>query len=611
MQHVSDGYRQAMQLPIRNRGYIRVLLAAYNPNTQNTAYYDGGSSILWYGDPANLFQGVPSGQHYATLERNWTRVDGTMYFAPDAPGASFETIDSSGVITQNCTNSATITVAYPADPDLTDITLDFAGDSQAGTAPTTLSFVFSNGVTKTALTDGKGRFKIKGENLRNTTGFTVTTSGGSSQSRVRLDAIYFGRVFEFSNDEVKDSSVTQHASPLSEECPTIDAMIKVADYDDFLNPDNPDSAVRFFQQGQMMYVSYGYELITPDYATENQSAVEWVPGWKLELDRWDYQNNQATLFGVDSLRHLTALYKNGQYDPNIYFNGVVGDVRLDAGLLSSAVDMSNWIGYGLRANGAIVPVVSHREAFQVLANTTVSTLLIDRKGKIIFRNYPSLADIVPDDFEIKTDDLYAYARMAYPSQVKDINIAAGYWYTNAEAAEPVNITQTFVTGASYVFSWSDPVYVTSVTFNGDSLYSAGFQQDYLGTREIKVTVTGGTTTGTLVVSGEKLHWQDWPIHFDLENTGYTESWNSPVGFTSAKLTSLISQRMLIDNYLNTPFYTGETRGFPELDAGDVIYLEDKFRPNLRLWLTDVSLRFNGAFRGTFTGRWVGDDSGVE
>lgn len=610
MQHVSDGYREAMQLPIRNRGYIRVLLAAFNPETQNNAFFDDLSSTptLWYCDPLNLFQGRPSEQHYATLEERWTKVDGTMYFAPASLGNNWQTIETSAIITQNVVSSGTVAVTYPADPDLTDITIDFDGRS-----PSRLELVLSNGrAFITHNPSNSRRISIHSENFRNTTGFTFTAYLSSTyNSRLRVNAIYLGKVFEFSNDQVIDSRVTSHASPLAEDCPTIDAMVKVADYDNFLNPDNPDAAVYFFKPGQMMYVSYGYELETLPQILGRiyTSSVEWVPGWKLELDRWEYQNNQATLFGVDMLRHLTDLYRDGQYMTGRYYNGMVNEVQLAAGLNNQRVDMTDWWPSGRSANGSIVPVVPYREAFQMIANLTTTTLLLNRIGQLIFRNWPRLANAVPEDYTIRTDDLYAYAKMQYPPVVKDVTIESGQWWTKAGTVEAVNQQLTLQQGGSTVISWNTPMYVTSITLDGTSATLAGLRQDYLNPYSVKLTALSAVA-GTLIVSGQELEWLNTEAYYPVAPTGNSERWTKPTGSILAIIRTAEANALVFDGYCNTPTYTAETRGFPELDAGDIIYLEDRFRPNLRIWLTDVSIRFNGAFRGSFTGRWVGDDSGL-
>ena len=81
MQKVSKEYQASMSSPLRERAFIQVSFGLINQTAQteaklrasNESYYSSSASVLTFG--ANNVE-------YATLERNFTKVDGSMRFLP-------------------------------------------------------------------------------------------------------------------------------------------------------------------------------------------------------------------------------------------------------------------------------------------------------------------------------------------------------------------------------------------------------------------------------------------------------------------------------------------------------------------------------------------------
>ena len=89
MKKVSNAYKEAMQKKIRERSYISVTLGVVNSDAQNTAKFSGdytywSSKSLPLRNDANYVE-------YATLEQNYMRVDGSMYFLPRVDNGLYQT----------------------------------------------------------------------------------------------------------------------------------------------------------------------------------------------------------------------------------------------------------------------------------------------------------------------------------------------------------------------------------------------------------------------------------------------------------------------------------------------------------------------------------------
>ena len=86
----------------------------------------------------------------------------------------------------------------------------------------------------------------------------------------------------------------------------------------------------------------------------------------------------------------------------------------------------------------------------------------------------------------------------------------------------------------------------------------------------------------------------------LNPTGKVEEWNNPLVSDPEHAGALADW---IGNYLKADReYDITYRGDPRIDANDILYLENKYVPELLLRVYDHTLRFNGALSGTIKAR---------
>ena len=81
MQRVSREYKESMKSPLRERGYIMITFGLVNQEAQAKATI-GQGRYSYFSDISNIFGRKSNELAYATLEENFTRVDGTMLFLP-------------------------------------------------------------------------------------------------------------------------------------------------------------------------------------------------------------------------------------------------------------------------------------------------------------------------------------------------------------------------------------------------------------------------------------------------------------------------------------------------------------------------------------------------
>jgi hypothetical protein len=81
MQKVSKAYKESMKSSLRESAYIMLSFGLINQEAQAKAKINGGD-FAYFSNITNIFGEKTDDTIYATLEENFTRVDGSMFFLP-------------------------------------------------------------------------------------------------------------------------------------------------------------------------------------------------------------------------------------------------------------------------------------------------------------------------------------------------------------------------------------------------------------------------------------------------------------------------------------------------------------------------------------------------
>lgn len=99
MQNVSRDYKESMRGRIRNRGYIRATIGIFNQEAQSTlAVNSTEEPLLYLSNKETVFAGVAPERIYATAEQDFSKLNGTRYFAP--PEDSGYEIYNNGLVSE-------------------------------------------------------------------------------------------------------------------------------------------------------------------------------------------------------------------------------------------------------------------------------------------------------------------------------------------------------------------------------------------------------------------------------------------------------------------------------------------------------------------------------
>lgn len=385
MQKVSKAYKESMKSSLRERAYIMISFGLVNQEAQAKATVDNGS-YAYYSNKDNIFGKHIDDTVYATLEEEFTKVDGSMFFLPRATegGRYYDT----GIVSDKLVSEARCEVVISLNTIATDfkgLTINF-GENY----PVDFDIVGSTGQTIEFRGNTKSKWSTE-EVLENTTYIKlVFYKMKNPQSRLRIYSIMFGYGLVYYNDSVMSSSLDSYVSPIGADVPQFDFSVTLKNYDHYFNVDNPNSAINYLETGQEMDIMYGYQ-------TPGSDTIEWIQGNHLWCSEWESDDNTATIRCQDIFRNMDGEYVKGLYSAagkSCYT--LAEEILKDAGISEYYIDPRL---KKLYSNNPI-PRVKYKEALQIIANACRCVLTQSRDGKVqIKSNFMPSASIATNGEE--------------------------------------------------------------------------------------------------------------------------------------------------------------------------------------------------------------------
>ena len=239
----------------------------------------------------------------------------------------------------------------------------------------------------------------------------------------------------FDNRKILSATKKEHISPIMEELPTLDFDMTIENKDRAYDVENEESTVNFLETGQEVKVLYGQEL--------DNGTVEWLPGATVYLREWSADDEEMSFSATDRFEDLDGTYYRGRYHPEgISLYDLAVDVLKDAGVDSRTYWLDNYLKDVSICNP--MPVVSHKEALQLIANAGRCILYQDRSGNIFMKS-----SFVPDMEAASDNEAY----FSHAGAVLDKKAKQSYAMTARDYTD-VQPTQYFLprqeTGKAYL-----------------------------------------------------------------------------------------------------------------------------------------------------------------
>lgn len=452
MQKVSKAYKESMKSSLRERAYIMISFGLVNQEAQAKATVDNGS-YAYYSNKDNIFGEHIDDTVYATLEEEFTKVDGSMFFLPRATegGRYYDT----GIVSDKLISEARCEVIISLNTIVTDfkgLTINF-GENY----PVDFDIVGSTGQTIEFRGNTKSKWSTE-EVLENTTYIKlVFYKMKNPQSRLRIYSIMFGYGLVYYNDSVMSSALDSYVSPIGADVPQFDFSVTLKNYDHYFNVDNPNSAINYLETGQEMDIMYGYQ-------TPGSDTIEWIQGNHLWCSEWESDDNTTTIRCQDIFRNMDGEYVKGLYSAaGKSYYALAEEILKDAGISEYYIDPRL---KKLYSNNPI-PRVKYKEALQIIANACRCVLTQSRDGKVqIKSNFMPSASIATNGEETYSN---AANVLTDTPKVEYATLAGNYTPTdgtmfflprNGKAALTTGYVSKEISGANGTFTKNPVVTIT-------------------------------------------------------------------------------------------------------------------------------------------------------
>jgi hypothetical protein len=423
-----------------------------NQEAQAKATVDNGS-YAYYSNKDNIFGEHIDDTVYATLEEEFTKVDGSMFFLPRATegGRYYDT----GIVSDKLVSEARCEVIISLNTIATDfkgLTINF-GENY----PVDFDIVGSTGQTIEFRGNTKSKWSTE-EVLENTTYIKlVFYKMKNPQSRLRIYSIMFGYGLVYYNDSVMSSALDSYVSPIGADVPQFDFSVTLKNYDHYFNVDNPNSAINYLETGQEMDIMYGYQ-------TPGSDTIEWIQGNHLWCSEWESDDNTATIRCQDIFRNMDGEYVRGLYSAaGKSYYALAEEILKDAGISEYYIDPRL---KKLYSNNPI-PRVKYKEALQIIANACRCVLTQSRDGKVqIKSNFMPSASIATNGEETYSN---AANVLTDTPKVEYATLAGNYTPTdgtmfflprNGKAALTTGYVSKEISGANGTFAKNPVVTIT-------------------------------------------------------------------------------------------------------------------------------------------------------
>ena len=363
MQPTTAEYKEEQKRDLRNASHVFVYLGVISKEAQANAYVDTTLEPYASGD---IFAEQTFEAYYASLEDNYSRVDGSFIFLPrqEELFALFQ-----GAVTVGINGAITFDFETYHELDIKGLTIDF-GDYY----PTALTV--TNGTDTYSYTnDTPGKYVL--EDVFNDSDYitiTPTTMVGGQQ-RMRIHSIMFGVGLTFDNRTLISTQRRTSVDHLSNSLPVKQFIFTVNNREKKFNKDNPYSFINFLQMGQECSYMYGREM--------DDESIYKIDGSDVALQTWSSNDSQAKFTCCGYLDLMADTFYKGQYRPNgITAYALAEEVFADAGIEDYRID--TYLKRITLKNP--LPIQSHKNCLQMIANATQSVLHEDRHGRVIIES---------------------------------------------------------------------------------------------------------------------------------------------------------------------------------------------------------------------------------
>ena len=568
MKSVSNKFKEVMNQNIRPTSQFQASLMMIDRSVSTDATVTTPTATPF---STGVFDNVHEGD-YAAFEKNFFRVGSEQRVLPDSDYIKNGYVSSvmcngSGVFTEipvieftfaRARNFIAMTYEFAYDyPTKIRVTyyLNNVQQGQFVSAPTGVNFV-----------DAENHIyecdRVKFEFL----------SMSEPNRRLRIARMLFGYEKKFEMRDIVSVNHSLSIDPLSTSLPYEKLTLTVNNISKDYNPDNPEGIWVHFTNGQPMSIRYGLQI---------DDRIEWVEAGNLLLsDAPTVDGNSASFEAVDILTSMTGLYNKGAWSSSgerLYDLAV--SVFTDAGITNYRLPET----LKTITTQAPLPIVSHRECLQLIANAGQCILYTDPSGTVVLEEQTH--NDSPVDFHLDFSKMFEKPVVKKTEKLKSVDVTVHSLRVSAEQSELCNHKGINIGGVKEIQVNYDKATGVVARVTGGSLMSARY---YAHTAFLQISAT---STVDVVVSGYKIVDDSSIVSTVVSDNGEVCPMDNPL---ITDVDRAASVGVWVATYLvsrNT--YEMSFRQDFTLDINDVVYINTDFEDNIPARITKLQFKLPG------------------
>ena len=576
MKTVSEAYKTAMKEPLRNRGYMRVIVGNFSDNEMNGWMNVYANGAIYYSNEDIMFKKVLDYKYYATFENNFTKVDGSMYFPPRVED-EVEYLDT-GLTCKEMGNYIEFRVS--GSDTMHGVTFDF-GEIY----PTAFTITIGSYST-TVSNNTKSVYSLYGTFAHGI--ITIhATAMSVPNTRLRLFSVSLGDGRVYTNDDIQSSSL-EYVGDLYKQTHIETTFNLTLLNKDHIDPEDPNFSDHVFRTENPMKVYYGIETANNSISWVNRSLV-YIKDYQVDYDTIsinavDFIQLKGDVVFMDD-RNSAYIYQTS-YIYNIMKDvfkqmGTDGTFERSSGLFN--VEITNPI-----------PSMTCKEIIQMLTNIGNAYYVDSLNGNYHVYFKANSNDLSDNSFVIEKDDVFGHPVYTKNTLVKEIKMV--YWeyvhpQLNTNSVDILNEPNRYYDVGTYTFVFENAPWWFVISYGTDGLT---FTNSPYG------AVVHITTAGyyQFRFTGEKADVVKHTVTIPVNSTGETITWENPLIGTKEMATTVGNYMKEI--YKRPVTYDYDYRGYPEIEICDVLKQENSYIQNMKVKVLRQEINFDGALSGHLT-----------
>lgn len=380
MLKASNAYKDMMNKPMRNRGYISISLGVINQNAQ----VDGVvTTVVADWSKGSMFDTTETNyKTYATCEKDFITCNDTMLIMPEDRSIC--------KVNGTCTTDllGAIRIDFGSIYDLKGLTIEF--DPFA--FPKEMKIYGSN--FETTYSDLSSPTFVTEDTIGETNYLIIQPTkmqDNNTDQRLRIRNITMGVGFVFTNPVIESFSIEDFVDSISSEISYKTVSMSIFDKEGKFNVDNDSSFMAYLEPMQPMHIAIGVDL--------DDGTKEWKQIGSCYIRDWNSKNDKINFVATDRLSQL----KNN-YSHNVLETRTVGSeieaILQDCGLTPNEYEIDDYL-YAVNVT-APIEEKPHRECLQIIANAYRCIIREDENGILkVSANFSTVID--PEDLELSTN----------------------------------------------------------------------------------------------------------------------------------------------------------------------------------------------------------------